>query len=84
MVGPEACERGRGRVNEKLLTSRELADVLGFSPSTIQDWSENGRIPGFRVGGRLRFRASEVERWLEGQRVGALDSDGDRAQDGVA
>ena len=57
-------------MTEKLLTSRELADALGFSPATIQDWSEAGRIPGFRVGGRLRFRASEVEAWLEGCRAG--------------
>ena len=55
-------------MNERLLTARELADLLGFSPATIQDWYEAGTLPGFRVGGRLRFRASEVEAWLEEQR----------------
>jgi excisionase family DNA binding protein len=55
-------------VTERLLTTRELAEFIGFSPATIQDWFERGKIPGFRIGGRLRFRAIEVERWLEEQR----------------
>jgi excisionase family DNA binding protein len=55
-------------VSERLLTTRELAEVLGFAPATIVDWFEAGKLPGFRVGGRLRFRASEVEAWLEENR----------------
>jgi excisionase family DNA binding protein len=55
-------------VTESLLTARELADLLGFSSGTIQDWYEEGKVPGFKIGGRLRFRLSEVEEWLEAQR----------------
>jgi excisionase family DNA binding protein len=58
-------------VTERLLTSRELGELLGFSPATIVDWFEAGKLPGFRIGGRLRFRGSEVEAWLEEQRQGA-------------
>jgi excisionase family DNA binding protein len=57
-------------VTERLLTARELADLLGFAPGTIVDWFEAGKIPGFRIGGRLRFRLSEVNDWLEEQRGG--------------
>jgi excisionase family DNA binding protein len=57
-------------VTERLLTARELAELLGFSPSTIVDWSERGTIPGFRIGGRLRFRESEVLAVLEATRFG--------------
>jgi excisionase family DNA binding protein len=55
-------------VNDPLLTARELGELLGFSPSTIVDWAEAGKIPVFKIGGRLRFRASEVEGWLEERR----------------
>jgi excisionase family DNA binding protein len=55
-------------LSERLLTSRELGDMLGFSPATIVDWFEAGKLPGFRIGGRLRFRLSEVEAWLEEKR----------------
>jgi excisionase family DNA binding protein len=55
-------------LTERLLNARELAELLGFAPATIQDWFETGTLPGFRVGGRLRFRMSEVEAWLEERR----------------
>jgi excisionase family DNA binding protein len=54
---------------ERLLTSRELAAVLGFSTATIVDWAEAGKVPVFKVGGRLRFRESEVLAWLEERRA---------------
>jgi excisionase family DNA binding protein len=57
-------------VTERLLTARELADLLGFSASTVVDWSEAGRIPAFKIGGRLRFSESEVLDWLEAHRFG--------------
>jgi excisionase family DNA binding protein len=56
------------------LTARELAEQLGVSAGTIVDWAEAGRLPGFRLGGskggRLRFRASEVEAVVESWRFG--------------
>jgi excisionase family DNA binding protein len=57
-------------VSDRLLTARELAELLGFAAGTIVDWSERGEIPSFKLGGRLRFRESEVGAWLEGQRQG--------------
>jgi excisionase family DNA binding protein len=56
---------------EPLLTARQVADLLGFAPATIVDWYEAGKLPGFKLGGRLRFRPSEVEAWIEARRAGA-------------
>lgn len=58
-------------MTERLLTARELGELLGFSAGTIVDWAEAGKVPAFKVGGRLRFRESEVALWLEQQRLGA-------------
>jgi excisionase family DNA binding protein len=55
-------------VTERLLTSREVGQLLGFSPATIVDWAEAGTVPAFKVGGRLRFRVSEVEAWRQENR----------------
>ena len=61
-------------MTERLLTARELADLLGLSTGTVLDYFEAGRLPGFRLGGRkggpVRFRQSEVEAVLEGWRCG--------------
>jgi excisionase family DNA binding protein len=56
-------------VSDRLLTAAELAERLGFTAGTIVDWAEAGTIPAFKLGGRLRFRLSEVEVWLEHRRL---------------
>jgi excisionase family DNA binding protein len=63
-------------MSKHLLTARELGDLLGFAPGTIVDWAERGTVPAFKLGGRLRFRLSEVEAWLEGQRLKRPDAVG--------
>lgn len=65
-----AQNRGNGLADDYLLTARELADYLGLSPSTVLDWWEAGRLPGFKIGTAVRFRESEVLEWLEAQRRG--------------
>ena len=57
-----------GGESDRLLSARELGQLLGFSAATIVDWAEARKLPVFKIGGRLRFRASEVEAWLEEQR----------------
>lgn len=57
-------------MSERLLTAAELADRLALSTSTVLDWFEAGRLPGFKLGRVVRFRESEVLEWLEAQRVG--------------
>jgi excisionase family DNA binding protein len=56
---------------ERLLTTQEVAHWLGYKPATIQDWVEAGKLTALKPGGRLRFRASDVEAWLEGRRTSA-------------
>jgi excisionase family DNA binding protein len=64
-------------VTERLLTARELAELLGFTAGTIVDWAEAGTIPAFKIGGRLRFRESEVLDWLDGRRVNGPGAGGE-------
>ena len=68
-------------MSERLLTAREIADYLALSASTVLDWFEAGRLPGFRLGGRkggpVRFRISEVEAELEGWRVNGPEAGGE-------
>jgi excisionase family DNA binding protein len=55
---------------EQLLTARELAALLGISAATVLDWHQAGRLPSYKLnGGPVRFRLSEVEAWIDAQRV---------------
>jgi excisionase family DNA binding protein len=61
-------------MTETLLTAAELAEYLGLSASTVLDRWQAGDLPGFKLWGRtgpVRFRASEIEAWLEDCRVEA-------------
>jgi predicted DNA-binding transcriptional regulator AlpA len=59
---------------ERLLTAAQLGEKLGMSTRWVLTEFEEGRLPGFKMNdtprGRLRFRESEVERWLESRRRG--------------
>jgi excisionase family DNA binding protein len=47
-------------VSERLLTARELAEVLGLKPGTILDRWEAGKLPGYKFGRAVRFDLDEV------------------------
>ena len=58
-------------MGECLLTTRDVAELLGLSSEAVlRRWRE-GQLPGFRLSTKvLRFRESEVLDWLESQRDG--------------
>jgi excisionase family DNA binding protein len=50
----------------RLLTARELAEMLAVSPETILRWTRRGELRAIRLPGRaIRYREAEVEEWLE-------------------
>jgi len=50
---------------EPLLDSEEAAKLLGnIHVKTLQRYARQGELPGYRVGGRWFFRASELDAWL--------------------
>ena len=54
----------RRRSTEKLLTIKDLSEWLQVSTSTIYQWTHTGYIPHYKLPKGVRFKATEVERWL--------------------
>jgi len=53
---------------DKLLSTEEVAELLGVKVCTIYAMTSERRIPFIRVGGRkLGFRPAAIERWLREQ-----------------
>lgn len=49
---------------EKMLTVRDVAIMLGVSEKDVLDLTESGVIPGYKVGGvYLRFKKEQVEQY---------------------
>lgn len=57
-------------VGDRLLNVVELAEVLGVSVATIYDWRYQGHTdrfpPTVKLGSALRWRASDVRKFLNG------------------
>jgi excisionase family DNA binding protein len=60
---------------EPILTPEQVAERLQVDPKTVYSWTRRRNmrpLPAFRPGGKfLRFKWSEVERWLEEGREAA-------------
>ena len=52
---------------EKLLSVKELADLLGLSPHTVYRLSARRLIPVQRIRRRVLFAPSRIEAWLAHQ-----------------
>lgn len=49
---------------DRLLTAKELAGMLAISPKTIYSYVERNMIPYYRIEANVRFRASDIAKWL--------------------
>lgn len=49
---------------ERYYTDKELAVKLKVSHRSLQDYRNNGMLPYIQIGGRILYRASEIERVL--------------------
>ena len=49
---------------DELLTDKEVAYLLKVSRRTLQDYRNNGILPYTQVGGKILYRASDIERTL--------------------
>ena len=45
----------------------EASEYLGVSRTTLGKYIREGRIPGFKLGKRWRFKKSVLDRWIEKQ-----------------
>jgi excisionase family DNA binding protein len=50
---------------EPLLSDTQAGELLGLHPKTVQRLARAGDVPALRLGRYWRFRASELNEWLE-------------------
>jgi excisionase family DNA binding protein len=53
---------------DRLLTTREIVDLLQLDRVTIYKMLKDGTLPALRVGGQWRFSAEAIDGWLKKQR----------------
>ena len=50
---------------ESFYTDEELSKKLKISRRSLQDYRNEGRIPYIKLGGKILYRSSDIERLLE-------------------
>lgn len=56
-------------MSSRLLTTRDVAEILSVSPETVLRRVRRGELPAFRIGtNALRFDRCELQAWLERHR----------------
>ncbi len=62
----EATEGRMAKIQEELLTTGELAELVGLKPRSLEEWRRFGRGPRFvRLPKGVRYPVSAVSRWLD-------------------
>ena len=50
---------------ERLLTPKQLAELLQVSDKTVYFWAHTGFVPHIKLRKCVRFRESEIREWLK-------------------
>ncbi len=57
---------------ESYYTDEELSKKLKLSRRSLQDYRNEGRIPYIKLGGKILYRSSDIEKLLEDRYKGAF------------
>lgn len=50
---------------EKLLTVKDISELLKVSQALVYKWVHYGFIPYVKIGSCVRFRQKKVEKWIQ-------------------
>lgn len=52
---------------DRLMTAREAARYLGYAEGTVRNKASSGELPSVKLGTALRFRLSDLDKWVREQ-----------------
>jgi len=55
--------------SNNFITPEELADIFKISKSSVYRLIDKRQIPFFKIGGKLRFSQSDIDKYLENVRI---------------
>ena len=64
---------------QEILTVEEIAELLHLHTMTVYRLAKEGKLPGFKVGGRWRFQRDAMEAWMvDRAQVVRLEAEGQK------
>jgi excisionase family DNA binding protein len=56
-----------------ILDADEVAKLLRLNEQTVKRLANRGELPGFKIGGRWRFKRQDIENYIEEQKRRYID-----------
>lgn len=56
-----------------ILDAAEVAKLLRLNEQTVKRLANRGELPGFKIGGRWRFKRQDIEDYIEEQKRRYID-----------
>ena len=50
---------------ERLMTAKQVSELIEVRPSTVYQWVHLGLIPYVKIGKSVRFKKDELFRWID-------------------
>ena len=50
---------------ERLMTARQVGELIEVKPATVYQWVHIGLIPYVKIGKSVRFKKDELFRWID-------------------
>ena len=69
-----SCAQQNSTFMEKLLKVEQVADLFQVSKRTVYGWTHMDFIPHYKFPKGIRFKHSEVERWLKRRKKQGRDN----------
>jgi excisionase family DNA binding protein len=57
-------------MTDRLLTAKEVANLLAVPESWIREATREGRLPHLKLGRYRRYQPTQIEAWLKAQQTG--------------
>lgn len=59
-------------ITNDYLTTEQVMDILGVSRQTIHNWTCARKLPYYKFGKTLRFKAQDIQSYIESTRQEAI------------
>jgi excisionase family DNA binding protein len=60
---------------DEILTLPEVAQLLKVAEKTVYTMAQKAEIPAFKVRGQWRFKRTDIDTWIEGQKAAQRSED---------
>ncbi len=61
--------------NNRIMTTRELAEYIKLNEKTVIKMAQNGELPGVKIGAQWRFHLSAIDRYIQNDVVHASNGE---------